>query len=220
MFCPGIPGAGKTMITAIIVDHLYTKFQNDASVGIAYIYCNFRSQGKQKLADLLASLLRQLVQRQPSVPESVKSLYEYHKDKPGPQPDHILNVLHAIVNDYSRTFIIIDALDECQISDGSRNRFLSEIFNLQTKTGANLFATSRFIPEIMKCFEGSVSLEIRASDYDVQRYLDGHMSRLPLCVSRSHALQEKIKAEITKAVDGMYVPSHAMDRRLALLMFT
>src|SRR6266536_6058887 len=40
LFCPGIPGAGKTMITSIIVDHLCTKFQNDASVGIAYLYCN------------------------------------------------------------------------------------------------------------------------------------------------------------------------------------
>jgi hypothetical protein len=210
LFCPGIPGAGKTMIAAIVIDHLCTKFQNDASVGIACIYCNFRSQDRQKPADLLASLLRQLVQGQPSVPESVKNLYECHKDKPGPPPDDILKVLHAVATDYSRTFIILDALDECQISDDNRNRFLSEIFNLQTKTGANLFATSRFIPEIMKKFEGCVSLEIRASDYDVQRYLEGHMSRLPSCVSRSYALQGKIKAKIIEAVDGMYVSSHVM----------
>jgi hypothetical protein len=41
LFCPGIPEAGKTMITSFIVDHLCTKFQNDASIGIAYIYCNY-----------------------------------------------------------------------------------------------------------------------------------------------------------------------------------
>jgi hypothetical protein len=41
LFCSGIPGAGKTMITAIVVDHLSTKFQKDASAGIAYIYCNY-----------------------------------------------------------------------------------------------------------------------------------------------------------------------------------
>ena len=59
----------------------------------------------------------------------------------------------------------------------------------------------------MKEFEGSVSLEIRASE-DVQRYLDGHMSQLPSCVSRSSDLQEQIKTEIIKAVDGMYIHSH------------
>ena len=42
LFCPGIPGAGKTMITSIVVDNLYTRFENDGSIGIAYIYCNFR----------------------------------------------------------------------------------------------------------------------------------------------------------------------------------
>ena len=33
----------------------------------------------------------------------------------------------------SRVFIVIDALDECQASDGCQARFLSEIFNLQVK---------------------------------------------------------------------------------------
>jgi hypothetical protein len=208
LFCPGIPGAGKTMIAAIVVDHLCTKFQNDASVGVAYLYCNFRSQDKQKPTDLLASLLRQLVQEQPSVPESVQRLYDCHKNKPEPPPDDILKELHAVASHYSKVFIIIDALDECRVSDGGRKRFLSEIFNLQAKTGASLFATSRFIPEIMKEFEGSVSLEIRASNEDVQRYLDGHMPQLPSFVLRSPDLQEQIRAEITKAVDGMYVPSY------------
>src|SRR2546421_8460785 len=40
LFCPGMPGAGKTILTAIVIEHLWTKFQNDASIGIAYLYCN------------------------------------------------------------------------------------------------------------------------------------------------------------------------------------
>lgn len=42
LFCPGIPGAGKTILTSIVVEQLCTKFENDATVGIAYLYCNFR----------------------------------------------------------------------------------------------------------------------------------------------------------------------------------
>jgi hypothetical protein len=48
-------------------------------------------------------------------------------------------------------------------------------------------------------------LEIRASDSDLRRYLDGEMWRLPKCVSKSPDLQEEIKDVIVKTVDGMYV---------------
>jgi hypothetical protein len=208
LFCPGMPGAGKTIITSIVVKHLNAKFQNDANIGIAYLYCNFKRQHEQKPADLVSSLLKQLLQEQSSVPESVKSLYERHKDKRSrPSLEEILKLLHSIATDYSRIFILIDALDECHVSDGNRRKFLSEIFNLRNKTGANVFATSRLIPEIVKEFEGSISLEIRASEEDMQRYLEGRILELPLFVSQRVGLQEEIKTEILKAVNGMYVLS-------------
>jgi hypothetical protein len=204
LFCQGIPGAGKTILTSIIVDYLGTKFQNDPNIGIAYLYCNFQRQQEQKPTDLFASLLKQLVQEQPFIPEKVKSLYEFHKNKrTRPSFNEISKILHSIVADYSKAFIVIDALDECQTFDGGRWKLLSEIFNLQDKTGACLFATSRFIPEIKNEFERSILIEIRASDDDVQKYLDGNMSRLRPFVSRNSTLHEEIKTEITKAVDGM-----------------
>jgi Cdc6-like AAA superfamily ATPase len=205
LFCPGIPGAGKTIITSIVVEDLCIRFQNDASIGIAYLYCNFRRHAEQKPEDLLASLLKQLIQEQPSMPENVKSLYERLREQKRTLPllDELSEALHSIIADYSKVFIIIDALDECQVSD--RRRLLSEIFSVQTKTGASVFATSRFIPEIEKEFEGSVSLEVRASDEDVRRYLDAHMFELPSFVAHNRNLQDEIKSEIINAVDGMYV---------------
>lgn len=218
LFGPGIPGAGKTIITSVVVEHLRTKFQNDGSVGIAYLYCNFRRQQEQKPTNLLASILKQLIQRRLSVPENIASLYKHHKEAQNrPSFDEISEVLQSVIANYSRTYIIIDALDECQVS--GRSLLLSEIFNLQTKTDVNFFATSRFIPEIVNMFEGSTSLEIYASDEDVARYLDGHMSRLPSFVSRNCALQEEIKTEIIDVVDGMYVPSNATRIDKLILIF-
>jgi len=213
LFCPGIPGAGKTMITSIVVEHLQTNFRNDASVGIAYLYCNFRRQQEQKPADLLASLLKQLIQRRPSVPGSVTVLFRRrNSERPRPSFDEISQALRSVVTDYSRTFFIIDALDECQVSDGGRKRFLAVLFDIQSRTRASILATSRFIPEIVKEFEGrGARLEIRASDDDLQRYLDGHMLRLPSFVSRNADLQKKVKTAIINAVDGMYVLSMLSD---------
>lgn len=144
----------------------------------------------------------------------MKSLYDSHKDKrTRPSFNEISRTLQSVAALYSRVFIIIDALDESQVSDGCRMRFLSEIFNLQAECQASLFATSRFIPEINEKFKESMRLEIRASNQDVQRYLHSHMSQLPKCALRSSEVQDEIKAEIIKAVDGMYVTSHILSEQ-------
>lgn len=209
LFCPGMPGAGKTIMASIVADHLCTKYRSDNSIGIAYLYGNFRRQDEQKPVDLFTSLLKQFIQGLRSIPESVKSLYERCKDKQTrPSFGEVSKELYSIVNGYSKSFIIIDALDECRVSDGGRQKLLSELFNLQAGIKASLFVTSRFIPEITKEFAGnSTSLEIRATDEDVQGYLDGHMSRLPSFVGSSSYLQKEIKTGIVKAVSGMYVDS-------------
>jgi hypothetical protein len=141
-------------------------------------------------------------------------LFQQHRIyRTRPSLDEISKALYSVTTYYSRAFIIVDALDECRVRNGCRQRFLSEIFRLQNQSGANIFATSRFIPDVQKYFEGSIILEIRASSSDVQRYLDGEMSLLPEFVSENLALQEEIKSEIIKAVDGMYVtPTIEIDK--------
>jgi hypothetical protein len=179
LFCPGIPGAGKTILTAIVIDELTTQFSDDPTIGIAYMYCNFRRQDEQKINDLLASLLKQLAETQLSLPSTVKELYNRHKTKrTRPSFDEISKSLQAITALYSRVFIIVDALDECQVSNSCRQRFLLEMFNLQANHGVNLYATSRFIPEITTKFQANISLEIRASKEDIGRYLEAHMRHL------------------------------------------
>jgi len=214
LFCPGIPGAGKTIITSIVIEYLFDKFrhcdiqgdsdtqdrsiQNDGRIGIAYLYCNFRQQEEQKAEELLASLLKQLAQEHSAILPTVKDLYNRHKMKQTrPSFDEISKALQSVAVVYSTVFIVIDALDECQV----RTRLLSEIFSLQIKSGASIFATSRFIPDIIEKFRGSTSVEIRATEEDVQRYLDGRISESESVVLKS--CREDIKTEITKAVDGM-----------------
>ena len=206
LFCPGIPGAGKTILTAIVIDDIYSRFQCDASIGIAYLYCDFRRQHEQNTEALLANLLKQLAQKQASVPDRIQTLYDQYKNQPKrPTLDDILSVLHTVSILYSRVFIVVDALDECQVTNGCRTKLLSGIFELQARVGANIFSTSRYNPEIVERFKESISLEIRAKDEDVQTYLAGHMKRLPTFVLSSPELQNEVKATISKAVDGMCV---------------
>lgn len=205
LFCSGEPGVGKTIITSLVVHHLDTKFRIGRTIGIAYIYCNFQRQQEQKPGDILSSLLKQLVQERPSIPDSIETLYSHHEGKrTRPSLDEILKGLQAVIHSYSKAFIIVDALDEFQISNGGPKMLLLEIFKLQATTGVNLFATSRINDEIAKLFEGTLSLQICATNEDVGRYLDGQMSLLQPG-NLGDDIRARIRREIIEAVNGMYV---------------
>ncbi|TGO25475.1 hypothetical protein BPAE_0079g00220 [Botrytis paeoniae] len=212
LFCPGIPGAGKTILTSIVVEELINRFQNDKGVGIAYLYCNFRRQHEQKIDDLLLSLLKQLSGYQPLLPGAVKDLFDLHSPRQTrPSMKEVLSTLKSIIDSYSKVFIIVDALDECQMTNDCRMQFLTEIFDIQETCQLSFFATSRHIPDIEERFDSSLRLEIRASDKDVERYLDGRISQLPEYVRKSTDLQNEVKTAIIKAVDGMFVMRNALN---------
>jgi hypothetical protein len=106
---------------------------------------------------------------------------------------------------YSKVFIIVDALDECQKSNGCRAELLSEIFELQAISQTSIFATSRLIPEIQEIFEKSMHLEIKASEQDIKRYLNSQLLLLPKFVQQNPELENEITNGIIEAADGMYV---------------
>jgi Cdc6-like AAA superfamily ATPase len=208
LFCPGIPGAGKTMITSIVVNHLCKEFGNNHGIGIAFLYCNFRQQQEQQPINLFLNLLKQFAQRTPAIPECVTRLYRDHKgNQTRPSFEEIATALHSVITGYSRSFIIIDALDEYSGIDGVVSQFLVELFGLQAKTRSSLFATSRPIFNIPEEFKRrqSTTLEIYARNEDIRIYLDGYIHRVSSFVRETPEIEEKIKAAIIKAADGMYV---------------
>lgn len=201
LFCPGIPGAGKTFITSIIIDYIQTNYIDSS---IAYLYCNFGMSGEQTPETLLKCILKQLVRKHALIPKPIKDLYKCHiENQSQPTLMEIVEALQSIISSDSRTFIIIDALDECQNHDRCRDIFLSEIFNIQANAPLNIFATSR-PQEVEAAFSGSIIREIIAMDVDIESYLDDKM----LLWEKSHEgdlkdVRNEIKKEVTKTANGM-----------------
>jgi hypothetical protein len=204
LFCPGIPGAGKTILASAVIDKLESRFGNDRDVGIAYIFCSFehRDNQMQNPDSLLASLLRQLAQNLDPMPDSIVALYDKHKVK-GTRPsfNETSKALRLAVRRLPRVFIVIDALDECRRL--AISRILDELFDLQATHNLNLLATSRFIPEITAKFQGKPTEEIRAAKTDVMTYINANMNKLHGFVSRNQQLQQKIIVQISDAAGGM-----------------
>jgi hypothetical protein len=101
-----------------------------------------------------------------------------------------MDAIRSIAAQYSRIFLVIDALDECQASEGRRSCFLKSIFDLQSATEANIFTTSRDIPDILSEFQGVLRKDVQASKKDVLEYIDGQVSNLPRFVKRDDNLKD------------------------------
>ncbi|KAL8991285.1 MAG: hypothetical protein Q9169_007902 [Polycauliona sp. 2 TL-2023] len=203
LFCPGIPGAGKTMVAAIAVDHLCNEARNE-DVGVAYIFCNYKTQSEQTTVKLAGTILRQLVQQRLSVAKPLTELYNRHIGKATrPSWKEILDTLQPVLSEYSRVFVVIDALDEFADPDSNRTGPVRELRKLQSTGWLHLMVTSRFIPSIVEDFGQSLHLEIRADESDVKRFIGVQLHRLPKCVQRDNELQQTIREKISTAVDGM-----------------
>ncbi|KAJ6261446.1 ankyrin repeat [Drechslerella dactyloides] len=212
LFCSGIPGAGKTMMSSIVVEYLddLRKERNEyADIGIAFIYCSYQLQQEQSPTDLFSSLLKQLASDLPALPTDLKPLYEKHNLKSRPSLDEIATVLHSTIRLYSRVFVVIDALDEYfDLNKAGYDRFLSKLFSLQNQVQLNLFATSRPMlgirsrPEFHRC----MNIEIRANNDDILSYINGRMHELLLGFSLEHEeVKGNIRRNMVKAADGMFL---------------
>ena len=182
LFCPGIPGAGKTMMAAIAIDHLCETATPD-DIGVAYLFCSYMAQTVQSAQSLFAAILKQLVQNRPEIATPVMHMYELHTKRASkPSFSDILQALQSVCSAYTTVYIVVDALDECSDKGSARGELIDKLCGFQARKDVRLLFTSRFIPEITRKFRSNPTLEVRASEEDVRRFVAGKMPRLPGCI--------------------------------------
>jgi hypothetical protein len=206
LFCPGIPGAGKTVLSSLVVDHLLWRLQNP-DVAIAYIYCDYGNDVEHTPLNLLGSILKQLVYSGPDVSRVVKDVYHNRiKKNARMKLTEVSSLLHIEAARYSRVYVIVDALDECSDRNGVRRTLLESLLHLRETSAVNLMVTSRFIPAIEERFSSMTSmtrLDIRAQDEDVASYVSASMQDLTQCVEGNLPLQDAIVTAIMNNAQGM-----------------
>ncbi|KAJ7638000.1 hypothetical protein DFH06DRAFT_1432623 [Mycena polygramma] len=121
----GISGTGKSVLSSIAIDHLFdyrpVKVANShtdtPNFAIAYFYFDFREETKQLLDTMLRSIIMQLSE-QSATPYSVLDQH-FKSYQGGKLPTHgdLLAMLDTLLNQFTGTYIILDALDECSEHD-------------------------------------------------------------------------------------------------------
>ena len=203
LYCSGIPGAGKTVLASISTDYLLTSVINENSA-VIFVFCNHADEGQQRSVNLMASLLEQLVRRK-GVTEKLRMLYQHYQVRKGrPELQEVSDLMHSTIEKFTKVFIVIDALDECQETE--RNDFICEIHKLRAT--ANVLITSRQIESIELAFRDATRLKIHALDSDLRTYTESKTledRQLARYVKEDPSLQTEIVEKIVSNAGGMSV---------------
>jgi hypothetical protein len=188
-----------------VVDYLRAAFQGE-NIAVACIFCNYKEQTRQTVYELIASLLKQLAQEQPTISATIKEFYNrYQGNRAIARTLPILTeALRSEISAYSKVFIIVDALDECL--EGNQRELMIELQSLTSTQGVNLMVTSRLLPAVEAQFRGAERLDICADNDDVRTYIEGRIPcepRLAKHIKSHPPLQDSIVNEIVANVRGM-----------------
>ncbi|KAK2480748.1 hypothetical protein H9L39_06387 [Fusarium oxysporum f. sp. albedinis] len=207
LFCPGIAGAGKTVLASAIIENLHSRFQNDSSTAIVHIYCRYNRVDGQTFNKLRASLLRQLCGRLSPLPEGIMQLYNQYKPRRvEAPPERILSELESVSGLFSKVFMVVDALDEWRATEHADLYSLpGELLHLQRKLAMNLLATSRPIPLIANKFNDYPSVSITAQQKDIYAYVDSFRWPESSCIGKIAGLRGLVKKVMSQIVGGMFL---------------
>ncbi|KAJ7097016.1 hypothetical protein B0H15DRAFT_747863, partial [Mycena belliarum] len=204
LWCKGIPGAGKTVISAMVVNYLQAKLQ-DTDSGVACIYLNHKEIAAHTLVNLLASIWKQLAVDKPFAPHAHK-LYKHHRARStSPSVEEVVEILQILIAQTPQLYLVIDALDE--YPEQQRWALLDQLSMLLGPT-TRLMITSRPHVQFQDFFPDLVAVDIRATDEDILGYIDKQIRlapRLSKHVQLQPKLRDEIKSRIASKVDGMFL---------------
>lgn len=149
MWCPGIPGAGKTFLSSIIVQYL-KDFAEDRDIGVFMLYCSFNDPHTQSVDALLSDLLKQAIQVKNEVFHTLRKLYQAHsKSHTRLSREELVSEIEFAFSDYSKVYLVVDGLDEI-LQEHARLTLIEALWNV--KGNVNLMITSRPLPTVEQHF--------------------------------------------------------------------
>lgn len=140
-------GAGKTFLASIAVEHL-KKARRDKNAAVLVLYCGYNQDKSQSVVSLVAALIKQILQVRPDVSGDLKKLHtEHSRTDIFPSLDGLTMILHAELDKFDESFIIIDGLDEL-LDEPKRKELLDNL----VRGKVNVMVTSRPLDSIKELF--------------------------------------------------------------------
>lgn len=204
----GIPGAGKTILSTLVVDEVLTR-KRSHSVGTAYFYVRHDDKNSQLPSNVLGSIVSQLARQDSAALDDVVKLYTKHHRHESltatPEEGDLVTLLYDISNNFTDVFIMIDGLDECgSVFDRDRKRLIeiSSEMHRSEKCQIHTLIFSRDELDIRKCLTAAEfqTVSIAATSEDLRLYVNAW---IPLLNIQSDKLKAEVVDRLVEEAQGM-----------------
>ena len=166
--------------SSLVVDKLCDMVR-ERNIAVSCFYVDFAAREEQSPANILGSLLKQIVGKLEKIPDEISRMFQDNKEVIGGRGlrvSEIVKLLQA-VTDLQPTFICIDALDECV------ERYRPEVLDslrqiLEKSPNTRIFLTGRrhIVDEIDRHLgERTRTLSIKPKRDDIVGYIRMRLSQ-------------------------------------------
>ena len=229
LFCYGNPGVGKSYIwyespsmrtkkrtllltgrdgSSVVVDYLCNHAIGQ-DMAVACFYYDFASREAQSPTNMLGSLLSQLLSGLEAIPEEITKEFTGQKKLLGGRRVQFQDIVKMFpaVSSLRRTFICVDALDEC-IPEHQVEVLSALAQVLQRSPNTRIFMTGR--SHIRRAVErelggGAISVSIKPKDGDIVAYLRARLRKDITPEVMDGGLEKDIMKSIPEQVSETYV---------------
>ena len=190
-----------------MLEHILQEGPNNSA---AYFFFDFNDGTKQYLDKMLRSLIVQLFSNHQSIPEPLISLFmSCQSGARPPQTKDLEALLKALIDLYDKTFIVLDALDECEDRQELLN-FIENAIGWKSQK-LNMIMTSRKLKDFEDFFDAELDERSRLSiqnaevDEDIRSYVRGKLQndRRFKRWRGQPKVREEIETRLMEKSDGM-----------------
>ncbi|KAI5808430.1 hypothetical protein BZA77DRAFT_329781 [Pyronema omphalodes] len=212
--CYGDPGAGKTFISSHVIDHLSSRSTSENTC-IAFMYCDHMDQKEQTVVHVLGGLLKQAItESKEGCTEIIQSLLRKKRFRGSLEVYDAMYALSQLLRGFEKTYICIDALDECKEEDRKcLIKYLTELSAFSDRNNApriQLFFTGR--PSMQKYVKShhpvnsriNLSFKLKSIAEDIAAYV-AHKIDHDKMVGMDDAFKKHIVEEIASASRGIFL---------------
>ena len=195
-------------VSSLVVDRLCDQSSGE-NTAVTCFYLDFAARKEQSVANILGSLLRQVVGGMEKVPEEILRVFQKQKmaiGGRGPRLPDIVKMLQAITSSL-RTFVCIDALDECAAAHRVKLlNSLQQILEKSPRTRIFIIGRPHIRTEIEKRLAGRViSVPVGPSKDDIMEYLRLKLDEDETPDAMDESLEADILEKIPEIMSEMYV---------------
>ncbi|KAL6910384.1 hypothetical protein GGI43DRAFT_390035 [Trichoderma evansii] len=208
----GTIGTGKTYLTSKAIDHIKQAIESSPQhdEGFAFFYCNRSGPSMQDPLLVLKSFVRQLAAKafdtsgviQYSLIQRCETI---KKEKRDFNYKDCEDLLLESFNLYSRTTIVLDALDETDITEYNLGAILTTLME-KSENSIKIFISSRPDREYLEAFEDETIIAVDANNQqkDIEAFLVEKLYTTKFFQQRSQVIQNEIRNVFATRSRGMF----------------